>query len=117
MVDNEKELNLLKEIIENETGIQFDTLKLEDILLSIDSEEYGRYELFKIVEVEGFLFLIECDEKGNLIKYKKIVDALDLGIEPDKKYILDNTNYIRLNKLNKKDFRKLVKDYSFTNFN
>ena len=116
MKNNKESLNLLKESIENKTGVKFDTLEIGDMLLSVDNEEYGRYELFKIVQVGKFLFLIDCDGNGNLIKSGNEKDTLNIDIESHKEFILDNTDYIQLNTLKKKDFRDLANDYSFTKF-
>lgn len=116
MKNNKESLNLLKESIENETSVKFDTLEIGDMLLSVDKEEFGRYELFKIVQVDKFLFLIHCDGNGNLIKSRNEKDILNIDIESHKKFILNNLDYIQLNTLRKKAFRDLANDYSFTKF-
>ncbi|MCC0648789.1 hypothetical protein C4097_06815 [Clostridioides difficile] len=116
MKNNKKSLILLKENIENETGVKFNTLEIGDILLSIDKEESGRYELFKIVQLDEFVFLIDCDENGNLIKSGNEKDILYINIESHKAFILNNSEYIQLNTLGKKAFRDLANNYSFTKF-
>ncbi|HDF2797366.1 TPA: hypothetical protein PC506_002556 [Clostridioides difficile] len=116
MKNNKDSLNLLKESIENETSVKFDTLEIGDMLLSVDKEEFGRYELFKIVQVDKFLFLIHCDGNGNLIKSRNEKDILNIDIESHKEFILNNLDYIQLNTLRKKAFRDLANDYSFTKF-
>ncbi|HBF4443227.1 TPA: hypothetical protein KON86_002859 [Clostridioides difficile] len=116
MKNNKESLNLLKESIENETSVKFDTLEIGDMLLSVDKEEFGRYELFKIVQVDKFLFLIHCDGNGNLIKSRNEKDILNIDIESHKEFILNNLDYIQLNTLRKKAFRDLANDYSFTKF-
>ncbi|HDJ1466766.1 TPA: hypothetical protein PPO51_002511 [Clostridioides difficile] len=116
MKNNKESLNLLKESIENKTSVKFDTLEIGDMLLSVDKEEFGRYELFKIVQVDKFLFLIHCDGNGNIIKSRNEKDTLNIDIESHKEFILSNLDYIKLNTLRKKDFRDLANDYLFTKF-
>lgn len=116
MKNNKESLKLLKESIENETGIKLDTLEIGDMLLSVDKEECGLYELFKIVQVGKFLFLIDCDGNGNLIKSRNEKNTLNIDIESDKEFILNNPDYMQLNILRKKAFRDLANDYSFTKF-
>ncbi|MBY2229046.1 hypothetical protein KWV98_01670 [Clostridioides difficile] len=116
MKNNKKSLILLKENIENEIGVKFNILEIGDVLLSIDKEGPDRYELFKIVQLDEFVFLIDCDENGNLIKSGNEKDILYINIESYKAFILNNSEYIQLNTLEKKAFRDLANNYSFTKF-